>query len=159
MWSSNWLVVLAGHAVPSPVRSAGCLECQLVYSSNSVAPSCETVPLGAACIGISPEIYCPIWEGCVCACVCHKRELASQSTVLIFTLLKENHDGSLLTLRLWVYRWSSRLLLLVWSYILENKLIIVEVLVVKEIANAILNMNQSWLFIQHFKSWILSLYQ
>lgn len=90
MWLSNWLVVLAAHVVSSTVSSAGCLECQLVYSSNLVAPSCETVPVGAACIGISLEIYCPIWEGRVCACVCHKRERGSPSTVLIYSVERKS---------------------------------------------------------------------
>lgn len=88
MWLSNWLVVLAGHVVLSTVSVAGCLECQLLYSSSLVALSCETVPVETAYTGISLEIYCRIWEGRVRACICHKRALSS----LIFMQLKETHD-------------------------------------------------------------------
>lgn len=79
--------VTAGHVLLSLVSDADYPESQLIYSSNFVSPSCETMPVGTACAGISLEIYCPIWEGRVCACVCHKRKLRSPVSGLSFILL------------------------------------------------------------------------
>lgn len=47
------------------------------------------MPVGTASTGISPEIYCPIWEGRVCAYVCYKRAPGSPSTAPFLTLSRQ----------------------------------------------------------------------
>lgn len=77
MWWSERPVLLPFYVGLSAVSGAVCLECQLVYSSNSLLP---VVKLccggGTACAGILLQIYGRIWKGRVCACVCHKRGLS-----------------------------------------------------------------------------------
>lgn len=73
--SGHWLVLLAGY-----VLLLAAWRFSLCEVPTWLLPVVK-LPVGTACTGISLEIYCPVWEGRVCACVCHKHELWCSSTV------------------------------------------------------------------------------
>lgn len=72
----------------SAVSGAGCLECQLVYSSKSLLPVVKLWRRGGGA-GILLHIYSRIWKGRGCTCVCHKRGLSSVFFVFVFLQWKE----------------------------------------------------------------------